>query len=37
MVMLRKGREANPVVAEIKRRVHVLQEYVADDPESCSP
>jgi hypothetical protein len=33
-MQLRKRREANTVVAEIECRVHVLQEYVADDPES---
>ncbi len=34
---LRKRREANTVIAEVERRVYILQEHVADDPESCHP
>jgi len=36
-MLLRKRREANTVVAEVERGVYILQEHVADDPESCHP
>ena len=36
-MQLFKGREADLVVAEIKRRVYILQEHVTDDPEFCGP
>ena len=38
LVELRKRCEANAVVAEIERGVYVLQEHIADDPDtSCIP
>jgi len=37
MQLVRKRREANTVVAEIERRVYILQEHVANHPESCHP
>ena len=37
VMQLRKRREADAVVAEVERRVYVLQENIADDPESCHP
>ena len=32
-----KRREADTVVAEVERRVYILQEHGANDPESCNP
>ena len=34
---LRKRSKPNTIVAKIKYRIHILQEYVADDPESYHP
>ena len=37
VMKLHKRSKPNTIVAKIKYRIHILQEYVADDPESYHP
>ena len=37
VMKLRKRSKPNAIVAKIKYRIHILQKYVADDPESYHP